>query len=95
MTRLYMKKERGRGLISVDDCITTERRGRKESKEDMQSGALKEYVIEEGETKEEFTRRKNDERRKTLHEGKFQGQFVGIARNIAHEFSGKWIRNGF
>ena len=50
------------GLISVEDCITTERRGLydylKESKEDMLSGALKENVIEEGETKEELQKGK-------------------------------------
>ena len=31
--------------------------------------------------------------RMTLHEGKSQGQFVEKTRNIAHKFSGKWIRN--
>ena len=61
----------------------------------MLSGALKENVIEEGQTKEEFTKRKRDARKKTLHEGKLQGQFVEKTRNIAHKFSGKWIRNGF
>ena len=66
------RKEGGRGLISVEDCITTERRGLddylKESKEDMLSGALKENV-NEGERKEKFTKRKKDERKKNLHEG--------------------------
>ena len=70
------RKEEGRGLISVEDCITNERRGLydylKESKEDMLSGALKENVIEEGETMEEFTKRKMVERKKTLHEGMLQ-----------------------
>ena len=84
---LYMKrKEGGRGLISVEDCITTERRGShdymKQSKEDMLSGALKENVIEEGETKEEFTKRKMDERKNILHEGRLQGQFVEKTRNM-------------
>ena len=100
VARLYMKrKEGGRGLISVEDCIVSERRGLhdylKESKEDMLIGALKENVIEEGETKEEFEKRKRDERKKIWHEGKLQGQFVQKSKNIAHEFSGKWIRNGF
>ena len=71
---LYMKWKLGRGLISVEECLTTVRRGLydylKESKRDMLSRALKENVIEEGETKEEFTKRKRDERKKTLHEGK-------------------------
>ena len=80
MARLYMKwKEGGRVLISVEDCITTERRGLydylKESKEDMLSGALKENVLEEGDTKEEFTKRKRVEKKKTLHEGNLQGKF--------------------
>ena len=43
----------------------------------MLSGALEEDVIEEGETNEEFTKRKRDEIKKILHEGKVQGQFVG------------------
>ena len=100
MARRYMKqKEGGRGLVSVEDCMTTKWRGLydylKESKEDMLSGALKGNVIQEGETKEEFTKRKRNESKKTLHEGKLQGQFVEKTRNIAHEFSGKWIRNEF
>ena len=57
----------------------------------MLSGALKANVIEVGETKEEFAKRKRDERKKTLHEG----QFVEKTRNIAHKFSGKWIGIGF
>ena len=93
------RKEGGRGLVAVEDCITTERRGLydylKESKEDMLGGALNENVIEVGETKGEFTKRKGDERNKTLHEGKLRGQFVMITRNIAHKLSGKWTRNGF
>ena len=32
------------------------------------------------------------ERKKTLHKGKLQGQFVEKTRN---EFSGKWIRKWF
>ena len=61
----------------------------------MLGEALKENVIEEGETKNGFIKRKRDEWKKTLHEGKLQGQFLEKTRNIAHEFSGKWIRNGF
>ena len=76
----------------MEDCITAERRGLydylKETNEDMLSGALKENVIEEGERKKEFAKRKRDERKKTLHEGKLQGQFVEKTRNIAHKFSG-------
>ena len=48
----------------------------KERKEDTLSGSLKENVIEEGETKEESTERKRDERKKTLHEEKLQGKFM-------------------
>ena len=59
-----------------DFSITTGRRGyydyMKESKEDMLSGELKENVIEEGETKEEFTKRKSDKERR--HEEKIEGQ---------------------
>ena len=89
-------KEGVRGLISVEDCITTERRGlydyMKENKEDMLSGAK---LMEEGETKQEFTKIKIYENKKTVHEEKLQEQFVEKTRIIAHEFSGKSIRNVF
>ena len=79
--RLYTKrKEGGRGGIGVKYCITNERKGLcdylQESKEDMLSGRLKENVIEEGETKEEFTKRKTAERKKTLHTGKLQDNLL-------------------
>ena len=52
VARLYMKqKEGGRGLIRVEYCITTERRGllpERKIWKIMLSGALKENVIEEG-----------------------------------------------
>ena len=59
--RLCMKrKEGGGGLTSVEHCITTERRGVYRCKEDMLSGALKENLIEEGETKEELKKAKRN-----------------------------------
>ena len=61
----------------------------------MLSGALKDNVIEEGETKEESRNRKRDERNKTLHEGKLRGKFLEKTRNIAHGFPEKWVKNGF
>ena len=84
VARLYMKrKEVGRGLVSVEDGITTKSRGLyeylKECKEDMLNGALNENVMEEGETNEELIKRKRDERKKPLHEGKLQGKFVNQA----------------
>ena len=69
----------------MNDCINTERRGLydylKESNEDMVSEALKENVIEEGEMKEEFTKRKRDE-------GKLQRQFIEKTRNTSFQESG-------
>ena len=52
VSRLYMKRKEGWiGPISVDYCISAERRGLhdylKESKEDMLSGALNENAIED------------------------------------------------
>ena len=82
VARLYMKrKEEGRGLIrrGLYDYL-------KESQEDILSGALKENVIEEGEKKEEFIKRKRDERKKTLHEGMLQ-------RTICREKSGTLHRS--
>ena len=61
----------------------------------MLSGALKENVIEDGESKEDFTKRKRDEGKKTWHTGRLQGQFVEGTKDIADELSGKWIKNAF
>ena len=61
----------------------------------MLSGALKENVIEGGASKEVFTKRKRDERNKTWHTGKLQGQFVQGTKGIADELSVKLIKNGF
>ena len=96
--KIVYEAERRRGRTQkCEDSITTERRGwydyPKEGKDDMLSGALKKNVIEVGETKEEFAKRKRDKRKKTLHEGKLQGQLVEKTRNIAHKFSvdKKWV----
>ena len=62
--------------------------------EDILSRVLKENVIEKGETNEEFTKRKRDERKKTLLARKLQEQFVEKTSKIVHE-SVKWIRHGF
>ena len=79
----------------MEDCITTERRGLydylKESKEDMLSGALNDNVIEEGETKgetkEQFTKRKRDERENTLHIRKDTREICREkSRTIPHRF---------
>ena len=99
VAKLYMKQKEGaRRLISVEVCITTERRGLydylEERKEDILSEALKENITEEGETNEECTKRERHERKNILHEGKLKGQFVENTGNIAHEFSRKWKRNG-
>ena len=48
----------------------------------MPSGAMKENMIEDGETKEEFTERKMDKRKKTLYEGNLQEQFVEKTRSF-------------
>ena len=53
----------------------------KESKEDLLSGALKENVIEEGETKEEFTKMKSDKERR--HEGKLEGQLMKCVEDFS------------
>ena len=56
-----------------------------ESKEDMWLGR---------ERQEEFTKRKRDERRPCMKES-YKKQVAEKTRNIAPQFSGKCIRNGF
>ena len=54
---LYTKRKDGwRGLISVEDCITAERSRWYDYMKENKRVELKENVIEEGETKEEFSK---------------------------------------
>ena len=68
VARLYLKRKGGgRGVLSVEKCIETERRGLfdylKESEEEMLCGALKENVIGEGESKKEYTKRVREQKK--------------------------------
>ena len=50
-------------------------------------GTLKQNVIEEGETKEEFTKRKRvKERRLTLHDGKYQEPCTQVFMKVDMEW---------
>ena len=85
-SRLHMKqKEGGRGLISVEDCITTERRGLYDYLKESIKGDMLRWVehwrrmwLRRERQNEEFTKRKRDERKKTLYEGK-------VTRTICRE----------
>ena len=100
VARLYMpRKEGGRGLISVEECINEEKRSLfsylNDSHEWMLKEALREGVLREYESKNDYKRstyeqKKQDWKGKPLH-----GRFFEEVKDIADPESWRWLRNGF
>ena len=100
VARLYQKrKEGGRGLISVQECVISEMKGLndyiRESNEEMLKAVVKEETIKNGESKKDYIRRVREERKETWYKGELQGQFVQKTQEIADIMSWNWIKNGF
>ena len=97
--RLYLKrKEGGRGLISVTDCVTQEVIGLTsyvhESKEWMLQivGKTLEPVDE---TTDQFKKRVNKERLATFKEKKLHGRFMSDIEGIADDRTWQWLQGGY
>ena len=93
--RLYVKRSQGgRGLISVDDCVSVEvgslHRYAKDSKEKLLVAVQNENILDEREKKERIRQeRLNSCRGKTSH-----GQFVKGTENIRDSESWNWLKRG-
>ena len=68
---------------------------RRESTEWMLQAALKEKVIVEGDSLQDYERRRKDEKIKNWKEKALHGAFVKKISNKAGEESWRWLRNGF
>jgi len=97
--RLYLKrKEGGRGLISITDCVTHEVIGLtnyiQESKEWMLQivGKSLEPVDE---TKKKKKKRVNNERWAIFKEKKLHGRFMTDIEGIADERTWQWLQGGY
>ena len=100
VARLYLpRKEGGRGLIGVEECVTKESKSLhgylKESQEWMLEAALREKVIVEMESLEDYKKKIYEEKVKNWKEKPVHGEFVRQTSEVAGDESWRWLRNGF
>jgi hypothetical protein len=100
--RLYMKrKEGGRGLISVEDCVRLEEKGLWEYVNGSEEWMLKEVVgmpfvlREQVESRDEYRKRVEAERKESLNEKVLHGRFFREIKEIADERSWQWVSGGY
>ena len=98
--RLYLpRKEGGRGLVGIEECVKREIKSLhgylRESTEWMLQAALKEKVIVEEKTLQDYERRRKEEKVKNWKEKALHGEFIQQISNVAGKESWRWLRNGF
>ena len=98
VARLYLpRKEGGRGLISIEECVVKESKSLHgylgETTEWMLQAALNE-VLDEEENLQDYKKRKQDEKIRDWKEKALHGEFVRQTADVAGEDSGRWLRNG-
>ena len=96
--RLYLpRKEGGRGLISVEDCVRMEEKSLVkyvcESKERL-FGSLKEE-LEGGESGRDYQKRVVEERRVRLREKRVHGRVLGDMKEVGTDETWKWLQGGY
>ena len=98
--RLYLPRKEGeRGMIGIEECVRRESKSLhsylRESTEWMLQAALKEKVIVEEESLQDYERRRKDEEVKNWKEKALHCGFVQQISDEAGEESWRWLRNGF
>ena len=88
-------KEGGRGLIGIEECVRRESKSLpgylRESTEWMLQAALKEKVIVEEESLQDYERRRKDEKVKNWKEKAIHGAFVQQIWRGVLEMAQEWI----
>ena len=98
VARLYQKrKDGGRGLMSVKDCVRAEEISLKEYVAGSEEWMLKVVAseVEVDETKAEYVRRVERERTDELVGKKMHGKFFQDVAEVADERSWQWLRAGY
>ena len=96
--RLYRsRKDGGRGLISVIDCVKAEELGLGEYVQRSEEWMLKVVAgtMEVGEKKADYVRRVDEERRERLREKALHGKFFREVEGVADGRSWQWLRAGY
>ena len=96
--RLYVKrKDGGRGLLNVEECVRAEEIGLAEyvlaSDEWMLKAVSESMSVDE--SKFDYRKRVAEERIGTLMQMKVHGQFLRDVKEVANERSWQWVRGGF
>ena len=96
--RLYLpRKEGGRGLISVEDCVRMEERSLIKyvcaSKERL-FGVLREGV-EDGESGKDYKKRVIEEKRVRLREKRVHGRVLGDMEEVGTKETWQWLQGGY
>ena len=96
--RLYLaRKEGGRGMISVEDCVRMEEKNLTkyvvESKERL-FGVVKEDVAD-GETGKEYKKRVMQERKEKLDEKKIHGRILKDMKEVGEKETWQWLQGGY
>ena len=96
--RLYLpRKEGGRGMISVEDCVRMEEKNlakyAMESQEKL-FGVVRE-VLEKGESGKEYKRRIMDERKERLAGKKVHGKILGDMKDVGTKETWQWLKGGY
>ena len=100
VARLYLpRKEGGRGLISIEECVNKESKSLhgylRETTEWMLQAALKEKLLNEQENLQDYQNRRHEEKIRNWKEKDLHGEFVRQTADVAGEDSWRWLRNGF
>ena len=88
--RLYIKrKEGGKGLISVEDCVKMERANLKSYLSDSEEWLLKEVaamdLVKSVESAADFKKRVEAERKENLKSKPLHGKFFNVLEDLAEE----------
>ena len=100
VARLYLsRKEGGRGLISIEECVKKETKSlhdyANESEEWMILAAMKEKVLYEEETAKDYHQRIQEEKTENWKGKPLHGEFMRQVDEVMGEDSWRWLRNGF
>ena len=96
--RLYLKrKEGGKGLISVYDCVREGELGMLKYIKESEEALLKVVasMLEDCETKEDYRKRRETERKDGLRGKKLHGAFLESIEEVADERTWQWLRAGY
>ena len=95
------RKEGGRGLISVEDCVRLEEKGLFEYVNGSEEWMLKEVVgmpwvlRKQVESRDEYRKRVETERREDLDGKVMHGRFFREIKEVADERSWQWVSGGY